>query len=367
MDSFQAGNVVFRRAASQDDAALRAMLRENAMDSWVAMSLEREPSYFGGDNLMGESGAVIAHRADAPEHIVGMYNYALLPVHVDGKPVQAAYLGGLRVQPSFRHKLGILKHGFASISHLGPECGVWFTSVASENAAARRLLEKRLNGMPVYRPEGEVETLAIAVRQACSSGLLQPAVPADIPALAEFSNRRSSAYQFSPVLTESWLRGLGGEKGLRLSDFWLLKNGREVCGCLAVWDQRAFKQTVARAYRFPLGLLRPAYNLWAGAAGRIQLPAPGRRLEQVFLSFVAFDDSVEHVVLDAVREGLAKVRDKNAAAGVVGFSTRNPLLTKLKNTMPFNTYRTCIETVTLLGQSMPELDGRAPQPEVALL
>ncbi len=358
---------MYRRAAPQDDAALRAMLRENAMDSWVVMSLEREPYYFGGDNLMGESGAVIAHRADVPERTVGMYNYALLTVHVDGKPVQAAYLGGLRVQLSFRHKLGILKHGFASIPHLAPGRGVYFTSVASENGAARRLLEKRLNGMPLYRPEGEVETLAIAVRQARSSGLLQPAVPADIPALVEFSNRQSSAYQFSPVLSEAWLQGLTGEKGLRLSDFWLLKNGREVRGCLAVWDQRAFKQTVARAYRFPLGLLRPAYNLWAGTAGRIQLPASGRRLEQAFLSFVAFDDSVENVMLDAVREGLAKVSDKNAVAGVVGFSTHNPLLARLKNAMPFNVYRTCIESVALPGQSMPELDGRATQPEVALL
>ncbi len=367
MDSYQTGNIIYRRAAAQDDAALRAMLRENAMDSWIVMSLERESCYFDGDNLMGESGVVIAHRADVSEHSVGMYNYALLPVHVDGKPVQAAYLGGLRVQPSFRHKLSILKHGFASIKHLGPECAEFFTSVASENAPARRLLEKRLKGMPLYRPVGEMETLAIAVRQARSSGLLQPAVAADIPALVEFCHRQSSVYQFSPVVTELWLRGLTGEKGLRLSDFWLLKDGRGVCGCLAVWDQRAFKQTVARAYRFPLDLLRPAYNLWAGVAGHVKLPAPGQRLEQVFLSFVAFDDSVENVMVEAVREGLARVRDKNATVGVVGFSTCNPLLAKLKNAMPFNAYRTCIESVSLAGHSLPQLDGRAPQPEVALL
>jgi hypothetical protein len=367
VDSYRAGNIIYRRAVEQDDAVLRAMLRDNAMDSWVVMSLERDPCYFDADNLMGESATVIAQQADKSDHAVGMYNYALLPVHIDGKPVQASYLGGLRVQPDFRHKLSILKHGFASIGQLGPESTMFFTSVASENALARRLLEKPLQGMPRYRPEGEMETLAIAVRQARSSGLLQPAVAADIPALVEFSNRQSSVYQFSPHITESWLLGLTGAKGLRLSDFWLLKDGPEVRGCLAVWDQRAFKQTVARAYHFPLDVLRPAYNLWAGLAGRIKLPAPGQRLEQAFLAFVAFDDSVENVMLQALREGLAMVRNKGAAAGVVGFSSCNPLLTKLKNAMPFYAYRSCIESVALAGQSLPPLDGRAPQPEVALL
>lgn len=367
MDRYSAGNVVFRRAVLQDDAALRAMLRENSMDSWAALTLEREPTYFAGENLMGESMAVVAHKADAPEQTVGMYNCAYLPVHIDGKPTRAGYLGGLRVNLPFRHRPSILKNGFASIRYIGQDCGTFFTSVGSENAIARRLLEGRAKGMPVYRPEGELETLAVSVRHARSSSTLQQAVPADIPALVAFSNQQAAAYQFSPVLTESWLRGLSGDKGLRLSDFWLLKNGSEVRGCLAVWDQRAFKQTVARGYRFPLGTLRRTYNLWARATGRVQLPAFGRRLEQAFLAFVAFDASADSVILDALREGLDKVRQKNAEAGVLGLSVCNPLLARLKRAVPASIYRTCIETVALAGQPMVQLDGRAPQPEVAIL
>lgn len=367
MDRYSAGSVVFRKAAPQDDTALRAMLRENSMDSWVALTLEREPSYFAGENLMGESTVVIAHRADAPEQTIGMYNCAYLPVHIDGKTVRAGYLGGLRVNRPFRHRPSILKNGFASIRHIGQGCDTFFTSVASENAVARRLLEGRIKGMPVYRPEGDMETLAVSVRHARSSGTLQQAVAADIPALVAFSNRQFAAYQFSPVLTESWLRGLSGDKGLTLSDFWLLKSGAEVCGCLAVWDQRAFKQTVARGYRFPLGLLRGTYNLWAGAAGRVQLPALGKQLEQAFLAFVAFDASAESMMLDVLREGLDKVREKNAKAGILGLSVDNPLLARLKRAIPASVYRTCIETVALPGQTLPQLDGRAPQPEVAIL
>jgi hypothetical protein len=311
--------------------------------------------------------AVIAHKADAPEQMVGMYSCTYLPVHIDGKPTQAGYLGGLRVNPSFRRRPSVLKNGFASIQHIGQDCGTFFTSVATENVVARRILERRLKGMPTYRLEGDLETLAISVRHGRSSGILQQAVPADIPALVDFSNRQFAAYQFSPVLTESWLRGLTGDNGLRLSDFWLFKNGPEVCGCLAVWDQRAFKQTVARGYRFPLGLLRGAYNLWAGAVGRVQLPGLGEQLEHAFLAFVAVDDAVGGTALDVVREGLDRVRDRNASAGVLGLSVRNPLLARLKRVMPASVYRTCIETVALPGQPLPQLGGRAPQPEVAIL
>jgi hypothetical protein len=316
---------------------------------------------------MGESMAVVAHEEETRQQLVGMYHCTLLPVHVDGQPAQAVYLGGLRVQAAYRNKLRIIRHGFASISRHVQHRGVFFTSVASENVVARRLLERRLRGMPIYRQTGEMETLAIAVQQARSSRLLQQATLADIPALVEFSNRQASGFQFSPVLSESWLRGLSGGKGLRLSDFWLLKDGTDVHGCLAVWDQRVYKQTVARGYRFPLGALRPAYNVWAGLAGRIQLPAPGRQLEQAFLSFVAFDAFAETVALGALREGVGKVREKGAKAAVLGLSVSNPLREIVKGAMPFHAYRTCIETVTLSGQAMHPLDGRSPQPEVALL
>ena len=365
-----ADGIVLRKAQATDDDDLRALLRNNSMNSWVNIAIEREPSFFAGEELMGPSVTVIAQQDREPHETAGMYTCSFLPVHVNGKPERVGYLAGLRVNPQYRNKLRILKNGFASIESLVGNRGTlpfWFTSVASENTRARRLLEAKLDGMPVYKPLGDMETLAISTQHGRSKGWLQQAQPDDIPAIVEFYNRYSESFQFSPVLTQAWLSGLAGNKGLKLEDFWLLKDGKDISGCMAIWDQRKFKQTVSHGYRYPLDRTYRLYNLFAGLTGRVKLPVIGHRLEQVFLSFIAFNDQAEAVALDVIREGLIKAQHQGAEAGVLGLSMTNPLLNTVKDTLPALTYRTCMETVVWPNQAEPILDGRPPQPEVAIL
>jgi hypothetical protein len=367
--------LVYRKAVASDDAELRACLRDNVMDSWVRMSLEREPNYFDAQSLMGESMSVIAHEADPPHTTVGMYNCGFFPVHINGAAADVGYLGGLRVNPAYRHKLRVVRNGFDSIKALvqnPQEVPYWMTSIASENRAARRLLQARLSGMPVYNSVGEMRTLAFATAQGRHKRLLQAAQAIDIPDLAAFFNCSAASYQFSARLTESWLKRLSDAAhadrvGLHLNDFYLLKDGDDITACIALWDQRRFKQTVARGYRFPLNQLRGAYNAYAKLARRLPLPAPGMPLQQVFLSFVAFQKSAEHLVVDVVREALAIAKDKGAQAGVLGLSRTNPLLPVLTRAIPAHVYPSSIQTVAWPGDPEPPLDGRAPQPEVALL
>ena len=368
--TYQFGGVLFRKALTGDNERLKATLRDNAMDSWVRLSFEREPSYFDGVDLMGKSCTVMACDENQLNSTVGMYFCEYLPVHVNGASDNVGYLGGLRVNQQHRHKVRILKSGFSSIPHLVPVQGAapfWFTSVASENTPARRLLEAGLKGMPIYRPLGEMETLAFNTRQGKLQGLLQQALPEDIPAMVDFFNRQAARYQFSPVLSKEWLTDLSGDKGLTLGDFWLAKTGADIRGCLAIWDQRAFKQTVSRGYRFPLNAFRGAYNLYAGPTGRVKLPAVGKKLEQVFLSFVAFDKLEGTLPLQIIKEGLARAREKGADIGILGLSAENPLTAILKRTLRPSIYRTCIETVHFSADLEPMLNGSPPQPEVAVL
>ncbi len=367
---YQSAGVIFRLASSGDNAQLKMALRVNAMDSWVRLSFEREPSYFDGEALMGLSYTVIACDENQPALMVGMYSCAFLPVHINGVATRIGYLGGLRVNQQYRHKIRILKGGFASIPKLISEQSTipfWFTSVASENVSARRLLETGLKGMPIYRAVGEMETLAFNTRQGKLQGLLQQATRDDIPALVDFFNRQATRYQFSPVLSPEWLQGLSGDKGLVLSDFWLAKNGTDIQACLAIWDQRAFKQTVSQGYRYPLNALRGLYNLYAGVTGRVKLLKTGKKLEQIYLSFVAFEHLDDTLPVQIIREGLALARKKGAEVAIIGLSVDNPLLAMLKQSLKPGIYRTCIETVNLRGDSNPNLNGLPPQPEVALL
>ena len=369
-DSYAANGVLYRKASPADDGELRATLRSEPMDSWVQLCLEREPSFFAGEGVLGESAAVLATEVCPPYATIGMYTCAFLPVHVNGCPEYVGYLGGLRVKTAYRHKIRIVKGGFSSIPHVVPNRGTmpfWFTSVADGNSTACRLLEARLKGMPVYRFLGNVATFAFSIAQGKRHGVLRQAERQDVPALVDFYNRQSASYQFSPVLTEEWLLGLSGRYGLTLKDFWLLKDGGQVRGALAVWDQRTYKQVTIRGYRRPLNALRLPFNWWARLSQRVQLPAPGQRLEQVSLAFVAFDPQAQSLAIECLREALTKVREKAASVGICGLSPSSALYPTLKAQLKSHIFFTRIETVAWPSDPEPALDGRPPQPEIATL
>jgi hypothetical protein len=300
-----------------------------------------------------------------------MYDCSFLPVWINGAPMQTGYLGGLRVNPGYRHRLSVLRNGFSSIPALLKDeiagLSLWFTSIASDNRAARRILEAGLKGMPRYSPIGELETLVISTRRAKRRGLLRQATPRDIPAIADFHGRQAAEYQFSPYLSETWLQGLSGASGLRIEDFWLLEDNSGLLGCIALWDQRAFKQTVVDSYRFPLAYLRLMHNLIATMTGKPSLPPAGAPLESVFLAFFACSQAASDSAVDMLREALYLVKQRGARLGVIGLSVQNPWLSTLRSALRPLVYRTCIEGVALQGTQAFIADRRPPQPEIAVL
>ncbi|MDJ0807225.1 MAG: hypothetical protein QNJ78_10370 [Gammaproteobacteria bacterium] len=370
-DRYRAGNLIIRHATPADDTGLQKILKANPMAGWIRLTLERSPSYFAGENLLGTSRVVIGEDATRPGESIGMYHTTFLPVFINGEKRQAGYLGELRVNPSYRNRLSILKHGFNSIRPLNrPESDatkIWFTSLASDNHRARRLLEARHPSLPRYQPLGEIQTLAISVRQRRRPKLLQAARRADIPRLCEFYNRQASRYQFAPCLEPAWFTHLSPAQGLGIEDFWLLKNNGDIQACIALWDQRTIKQTMVQGYRFPLNILRPLVNLNMYLQGRPLLPRSGRLVESVILAFFAIAPSAEPDVLVVLREALHIATEKNAKIGLLGLSIGNPLLPRLSKALDPIIYRTCIETVSWPEEASTQLDELLVQPEIALL
>ncbi|MDH5325259.1 MAG: hypothetical protein OEZ68_15880 [Gammaproteobacteria bacterium] len=362
---FEAGGIEHRIARAEHDVELRQLLKANAMDSWVQLAMEREPAYFQGSGLMGDSVTVIAHTHDGC--VVGMYNCNRLPVHVNGQARNLVYLGGLRVNPRYRMRFRILKNGFESIRQLLPFDGslpFYFTSIASENRVARRLLEAGLKGLPRYEWVDELLSLAMSTRQGKIHGLLRPAQADDVTAITELYNRTVQAYQFSAVLEESWLYSLDGSHGLRLEDFWVYEQAGELKACMAFWDQTAFKQIRVQGYRFPVNMLRPFYNGFARLTGRISLPPRGRLFSQAYWCFLALDETVTRLAVPLLQDGLGRAAQKGIESLVVGMSRHNPLCGILQQ-FPLQIYKTCIETVSW-DSSLIRLQGPA-QPEIALL
>jgi hypothetical protein len=343
------------------------MLRANPMAGPIMLALERAPDYFAAARLFGEDTSVIAETAAGEP--VGMYGCGLWDSYLNGTPRRCAYLHSLRVNTAYRHRLHWLRDGFASIPRLVPnwnEVACCFTSVASDNHDARRLLEAGLNSLPRYRPQGEMATLLLPTRQGRCRNLLRRARREDVPALLNVHRRYAERWQFAPCLDEQWLLGLTPVHGLALEDFWLLEQDGVLRFCAALWDQRHCKQTVVRGYRGALAWLRPLLNLWARAAGQVPLPAAGEQVEHVFIAFAAFDGAPE-LMLRCIGELLAQAARMGASSAVLGLSAQHPLLDAVQRRFHAPHYRTCIEIVNWPTQVVPVLDSRPVQPEIALL
>lgn len=371
IDPYHADNLIFRHAEPTDDPALQQLLRDNPMQGWVTLSLQRRPSYFASEDLIGSSRTVIALDAGQNNQVMGMYSTTFMPFFYNGKVEEGGYLGELRVNKRYRNRLRILKHGFDSIHPLNlpasAATSIWFTSIASDNLKARRLLESKNRQLPKYTPAGELQTLAISTRQGSRPSMLQAANKEDIPAICELYNQQASQYNFATLLDPSWMRRLTDSKGLSLTDFWVYKEDEEIQAAIAVWDQRSFKQVVVQGYRSPLKHLRPLVNLLAYLAGKPLLPREGSQLETVYLSFFCYSPKAEKHVVKLLREALHIAANKNADTALLGISADNPLLPLLRSSLHPVIYRTCIETVSWEDKRTEPINSTRVQPEIAIL
>ena len=373
-NDYCSGEITYRLAIPDDNSVINSILQQTPMDSWISLSTEHEPDYFYSSNLFGHKETIVARKTENAEVTVGMCSYTKMQVHINGAAVIAGYLGELRVLPEFRNRLHILRNGFKSVKIFSKQKGNifhWYTSVAKENRVARRLLEANIKGMPKYHPQGEMLTFALPVKSGRIAANIQPAQLSDIPELVKFYNNQAKQYQYSPVLTEDWLKNVDGRYGLRLKDFYILKEGESIRACFALWDQRNIKQTVVRGYRFPLNILRQPYNIIARLSGGVTLPSIGEKINYIFIAFLAVDEEIKTEYKKIISTALSLITLRNADLAMIGLSTKNPLVDELAS-FPKQSYYTCIEGVTwpadVATQDVSKTSGtRIVQPEIAIL
>jgi hypothetical protein len=345
----------FRLARASDDVAVRSLLRENGMPSWVEITIEREPSFFAGADWLGREWAAVGEDGS---DIVGLYTAALRPAHVNGHEERLGYLGGLRVDRRHRHRIRHLRDGYDSIRALAPAQGTlpwWFTVIAEGNVAARRLVEAGLPGLPAYCWQGDYATFVLPASRGRRLGLWRTARHDEGADIVSLHNRQAARYQCSPVLDVATVERIG------LDRFLVYERDGQMLGTVALWDQSAFKQVVARRYRRPLGALLPAYNLYARLNRQVPLPTVGRALGQTFLAFLALADEAAPGIEALLRDALSHCRTPVAA---LGLHARHPWAQILGGFRPIR-YPARVYAVSF-GAPV-ELDPRPVQPEAALL
>jgi hypothetical protein len=357
-------SVSFDVATSADEAEVRRLLRENPIGGRYAMSMEREPNGLAGTGLPGERKTIILARDDNTGAAIGLCERVVRPAYVDGDRRLLPYLGALRVAASHRHRIGILKGGFRAVHEHGArpdELPFALTSIASDDTPARRILTAGLASLPRYERISDYVTFVFQPRRRRPADGIVRAADADLIDVAEFLQRTRSRHQYTPVCCEVALRVIGAENVL------VSRAKGEITGCVGVWDQSAFKQTVARGYPTAVSIVRPLLNVLAPLVGKPRLPAIGAPLRLVYLSALAVEadrvDGLLHLLGAAL--DLAAMRGADAAA--FGLDARHPWVTAVRRAFPAIEYRTELYCVIEGGRRGAPGANRLTMPDVGLL
>ncbi|MEQ1670578.1 MAG: hypothetical protein ABL893_06960 [Hyphomicrobium sp.] len=365
------GNLRFTIAARDDEADVRRLLREIPIGGRYQITLERQPDAFAPGAGRTRSEHIIIARDRRTGCAAGLCERVVRDAFVDGSIRQLPYIGALRIAPSHRHKIAVLRGGFEALRLLTVRPGELpfaLTSITSDNSPARRVLTALLPGLPLYHPAGDFSTLALRPKFRSANAAIQCATSSDFAELSEFLNRVNARAQFAPVWSEAALRGLQWH-GLLPEHFLFVRQGKRISGCMAVWDQRRFRQVVVRQYPKPIGALRPLLNLATPLAGLPRLPAIGTPINQCVLSHVAFEDEDQATLLALLDGALDRAKRRKFDAALIGFATERPWRAAIQQ------YHRAIEYQTSLYLThwpdatafVASLQSRTPHPELGLL
>jgi len=367
--------LVFELATEADEAGLRRLLRENPMQGAISLSFEREPNYFHAAAVEGVFHQTLAARETDTGEIIGVGNRSVRPMFVNGKVQEIGYMSQLRIHPRYGSGLYLargLSQGFKLYRklHTDGRTPYYLMSIIEDNHPARRLLTSGLPGYPHAREYTRMFTYAIyPVRHKHSVSLPYPIriIRGDetyANAIVDCCNRNGSRKQYAPYWTCDSLF----TANLTPPDFFLALDGNHILGCIACWDQSAFKQTVLRGYSRSIARWRGLLNLISPLGGWPHLPDPHTPLRHSYASHVAIDDDNSIVFSALLRELYNSNLEKGYRYFMIGLAESNPFRTIVKAYRPL-TYISQIYLVNWENDMdvSSEIDHRIPGLEIAVL
>lgn len=358
----------FGIAGPADEPEIRALLASTPMPGALSVRFAREPDYFLGCSVMGDTFEVLIAREAGSGELAGVLCRSEQQAFVNGVETTLGGIGGVRIAARHRgqHLLerGWPAFGRRDLLHTGV--------IADDNPRAVRAMVGRAPGAPTIRRMGGLTTVALLVgrgrRRADPAGTTIARMdPERLDQLADFLARQGQRHQFAPLRGIAELQDGRRMRGLALHDVLVAVRAGRIVGSLACWDQRAFKQDIVDSYGPALRRARPALNVVARAVGAAPLPGAGEMIDAAFgaLPLVADDDPV---VFDALLDAcLALARSRGLAWLMVGLAEADPLLRVARRRLHV-TYRASVYAVAWEARAMLDgLDDRCPYVEIATL
>jgi hypothetical protein len=349
-------------AARTDEAGLRRLMRESVMPGAVRIAFTREPDYFSADGLAGAEDVTIVARREG--QVTGSGRCSVYPMLRNGVRHRIGYLGLLRVAAGTSESPRLIRDGYELLrGDVESRADGFFTSIASDNVRARRVLELggRL-GLPAYRRLCDLVTLIAPVRSITA----KPGDAVSDDELVAFLAQDSRRFQLSLAWDHTALQDLA-RHGVSARDFTTVRRNGRIVACAAIWDQRAFRQTVIDGYEGALAHLRPIINAALVMRGRPRLPAPGTVLDQAAILGASVPDSREWGAL--WHELQARASQRGLSWLAIARDARDPEVAILRRLTRGHEYRTSLYEVTWAGgERWPDpWDERVFRPEVGLL
>ncbi len=338
-----------------DDAELRRILRQSPFGTRVGFTLEREPSFFDGENSWGVSTRTGVLKASQPGPPLGLISRSVVPVYLGGTIRRVGFIHTARLpgEDCFGAAAAFLR------SVRDPDdAPIDLFPVLVEEVGLWKALLKPAPGLPPVRPAGSVSIFLIPTRAIDQryvnpvSGVASPALVPDLLACLERNGRRAA---LTPVWRTLDFEGAHRRRDLEVSDVSLQLKGNDVSGCIGVWDQTAFKQTVIRDHSFsnaPWG--RPGEK---GRDRRMhQLPAVGSHLNFASISHLAIDGDDPDLFRSLVAAACAEARRRRLDYIALTLSRRDPLSEVLRSFVP--AWEVPIQLLAILwGRADKELEA----------
>lgn len=361
----------FVLAEARNEHELRKLLRNNPVHGSIRVALEREPDAFQAAAVSGDKCELIMGYGDNGRTFLGAGARFELDAWINGRVQRMGYLGEFRIDGGLKQRRHLLLHSYRALRrfHEAGSTPFYLTTIIADNMTTRRLLERKLGDMPTYEPLESMVTFTIPARLGARRASRHVDSGKGYAEIAALLATHGAAHQFHASWTEDTLASPQRCRGLSPSDFSLCRDGDRLKGCLALWDQRKFKQTVIAGYAKSLARVRPFFNVVAPLLTRPRLPAPGAHLESAFLSHAAISPDDDETLVSLIAHSCRRALRRNIDYVMIAFAERNPLAAIVRKRFPCHSYVSMVYVVYWDDgkAAAAELDGRMPHPEMAIL
>jgi predicted N-acetyltransferase YhbS len=283
--------IEIRQASEADNDQLIALTRMTPMDGAISLRIDREPDFFALLRLRGKSKVYVAVRGS---QVIGCISAALRTAYISGVPEPIAYIGDMKVHPSFSGSLvavRLIKALEADLRFNGID--LCFCVAADGNHRVMPLFEGRL-GMPRwvrlgrFLVNGLIPSPFKSQSKHYSTGTAQPA---DMPAITSLLDRFHRTRQFAPQLVEDEIaQSLSNSPQVPLPRTFVARTGQRVVATLTLCDTAPVKRNVLlnapASLKAALALLRVVAAPFPG----FRVPRMGQALRLLTARYAACED-----------------------------------------------------------------------------